>query len=317
MVAERYQGRAQPVTLPTRIPEEPNLYAALIRPIEDLLPKEPTSQIIFVPDGGLVEVPFAALVRSEGRSLIDLHVVRMSPALFFLELARERRGPLETGGEALVVGNPKPLPEVPSCPGLSPLPSAEREAEVVARELGAKPLVREQASMDAVLPRMTEANTLHFATHSCLNPRRGLDSALLFAPSRHSIEIKQGGSTEGFGPGSDEVDGILTAGSISSRSLKAGLVVLSACDTGRGQVVRGDALVGLPWSFAVAGVPSILVSLWPVQDAPTESLMVEFYRSLRRQPDKARALREAMLATRERYPSPRDWAAFTLIGRAR
>ena len=97
--------------------------------------------------------------------------------------------------------------------------------------------------------------------------------------------------------------------------LKAQLAVLSACDTGRGDIT-GDGVVGLSRSFIAAGVPSVIVSLWQVNDKSTSELMTEFYRQLLadKKRDKAKALRKAMLKTMEEYPSPRLWAAFTLIG---
>ncbi len=98
--------------------------------------------------------------------------------------------------------------------------------------------------------------------------------------------------------------------------LVARLVVLSACNTGRGRVT-GDGVVGLSRAFIAAGVPSVIVSLWTVPDTPTSSLMTTFYQHLRASPDKARALRLAVLATLRRHPDPVDWAGFTLVGNAR
>ena len=92
-------------------------------------------------------------------------------------------------------------------------------------------------------------------------------------------------------------------------------MVLSACDTGRG-TITGDGVIGLSRSLITAGVSSVIVSLWPVPDAPTASLMSEFYQNLQKNPDKAQALRQAMLGTIEQYPEPKNWAAFTLIGEA-
>ncbi len=95
--------------------------------------------------------------------------------------------------------------------------------------------------------------------------------------------------------------------------LKAELVVLSACNTGRG-TITGDGVIGLSRSLISAGVPSVVVSLWSVPDAPTATLMTDFYTALQHTPDKAQALRQAMLHTIKDHPEPRDWAAFTLIG---
>ncbi|WP_293185833.1 MULTISPECIES: CHAT domain-containing protein [unclassified Microcoleus] len=93
------------------------------------------------------------------------------------------------------------------------------------------------------------------------------------------------------------------------------LVVLSACNTGEGRIT-GDGVIGLSRALISAGVPSAIVSLWAVPDAPTSELMQAFYRNLQSNPDKAQALRQAMLTTMKTHPQPRNWAAFTLIGEA-
>jgi CHAT domain-containing protein len=92
-------------------------------------------------------------------------------------------------------------------------------------------------------------------------------------------------------------------------------VILSACDTGRGRLT-GDGVIGLSRSLISAGVSSVIVSLWKVPDKTTAGLMPEFYRQLQRNPDKAQALRQAMLVTMKKHPNPGDWAGFTLIGEA-
>lgn len=88
---------------------------------------------------------------------------------------------------------------------------------------------------------------------------------------------------------------------------------MSACDTGRGRIT-GDGIIGLSRSLISAGTPSVIVSLWSVPDAPTAELMTDFYQNLQKSPDKAVALRNAMLATMKQHPDPKKWAAFTLIG---
>jgi CHAT domain-containing protein len=111
-------------------------------------------------------------------------------------------------------------------------------------------------------------------------------------------------------------DGLLTSAEILTMQLQAELVVLSACDTGRG-TITGDGVIGLSRSLMQAGVPSVVVSLWSVPDDSTEFLMKEFYANLDEM-DKAQALRQAMLTTMQQsdYATPLDWAAFTLIGEA-
>jgi len=75
-------------------------------------------------------------------------------------------------------------------------------------------------------------------------------------------------------------------------------------------------VIGLSRALINAGVPSVIVSLWTVPDAPTAALMTAFYENLQQDSDKAQALRQAMLTTLQHHPDPRDWAAFTLIGEA-
>ena len=127
-----------------------------------------------------------------------------------------------------------------------------------------------------------------------MDNEQGLESAIALAPSNQD-------------------SGLLTAEEILNLKLNAELVVLSACNTGTGKIT-GDGVIGWSRSLITAGVPSVIVSLWAVPDSPTSSLIIEFYRQLQQHPDKAQALRRAMLATMKQHPNPRDWAGFTLIG---
>ena len=108
----------------------------------------------------------------------------------------------------------------------------------------------------------------------------------------------------------------LSAAEIAQMELNAELVVLSACNTGQGRIT-GDGVVGLSRSLILAGVPSVVVSLWAVPDQPTGALMTEFYQQLEQTDNKAIALRQAMLKVREKYPEPIAWAGFTLIGESK
>jgi CHAT domain-containing protein len=143
---------------------------------------------------------------------------------------------------------------------------------------------------------MLSSRIIHFATHGSFDPERGIGSWIALTPS-----------------GDD--DGFLTAEEIFDLKLNAGLVVLSACDTGRGKIT-GDGVIGLSRSFISAGVPSVLVSLWKVNDTATAYLMHEFYQNWQQGHNKAQALRQAMLTTMQQYPGVENWAAFTLIGEA-
>ena len=110
-------------------------------------------------------------------------------------------------------------------------------------------------------------------------------------------------------------DGFLTSAELQEMELQAELVVLSACKTGQGDITS-DGVIGLSRSLVAAGVPSLIVSLWSVEDDTTAELMIRFYQNLDGTDDKAQALRQAMLDTMAEHPNPRNWAAFTLIGEA-
>jgi CHAT domain-containing protein len=181
---------------------------------------------------------------------------------------------------------------------LSPLPGAEQEALEIAKMLNTKALTGSKATETTVKQLMQSVDIVHLATHGLLDDFKGLGvpGAIALAPS-----------------GQD--DGLLTSGEIFDMKLDADLVVLSACDTGRGDI-KSDGVIGLSRSLITAGAPSIIVSLWAVSDDSTAMLMTEFYQNLRRNPDKAVALRNAMLSTMKKHYHPRDWAAFTLIGEA-
>lgn len=276
------------------------LHQLLIEPIADLLPTNPEEKIIFVPHEALFIVPFAALQDKQGKYLIEKHTILIAPSIQTLELTHQQSKNQTNSGEVLIVGNPT-MPYVASEPGetpyrLSNLPGAETEANAIAQLFNTKAIIGSAATKDTLLPRMEKARIIHFATHGLFDDKRGLDSAIALAPTPNH-------------------NGLFTAEQILDLKLKADLVVLSACDTGRGKIT-GDGVIGLSRSLITAGSSSVLVSLWQVPDLPTSFLMQEFYQNFLKNSDKAHALRQAMLATKQKYPKPRDWAGFTLIGEA-
>ena len=285
------------------------LYQILIQPIADLLPTDPKQRVTFIPQETLFLVPFAALQDTNGKYLIEKHTILTAPSIQVLDLTRQQRqrlgnsltenSPIKSQN-ALVVGNPtmplllQKVGEIPV--QLASLPGSEKEAKAIASLLNTQPLIGTQATENVVIEQMPNARFIHLATHGLLDNLMGFQSSLAFAPDSKN-------------------DGFLSAREILNLKLKAELVVLSACDTGRGRI-SGDGVIGLSRSFIAAGAPSVIVSLWKVPDEPTADLMLSFYQNLQQTPDKAQALRQAMLATLVKYPSPRDWAAFTLIGEA-
>lgn len=280
------------------------LYQLLITPIADLLPVDPNDRVIIIPQESLFLVPFPALQGSQGQYLIQQHTLLTTPAIQVLEITRRMKRPgSDLFAAALIVGNPT-MPKLALTAGkpiaLAPLPGAEKEARAIAQLLQTPALIGAAATETQVTQRLGQATLVHLATHGLLEygtepllQGLGVPGAIALAPS----------ATD---------DGLLTANEILKLRLPAQLVVLSACDTGQGRIT-GDGVIGLSRAFISAGVPSLVVSLWSVPDGPTAALMMQFYQALQQNPDRAAALRSAMLKTLAQYPNPLNWAAFTLI----
>jgi len=280
------------------------LQEKLIEPIAHCLPKNDQEKVIFIPHESLLMVPFPALLDGSGKYLIEKYPILIEPSIQILDLTNRQKQQVQgiAPNQALVVGNPK-MPEISLGIGqptqkLKPLSGAQQEAMEIAELLKTKAIVGARATKAEVVPKMFSAKIIHLATHGLLDNFQDMEvpGAIALAPSK-------------------EDKGWLTAEELLRLDLNAELVVLSACDTGRGKIT-GDGVMGLSRSLMAAGVQSLVVSLWAIPDAPTAYLMKEFYQGWQRDGDKAQALRKAMLATMGKAPHPRNWAAFTLIGKA-
>jgi CHAT domain-containing protein len=143
---------------------------------------------------------------------------------------------------------------------------------------------------------------VHFATHGILNSKQPELSGVVL-----SLLDEQGKPQNGF----------LRLHDVFNLNLPAELVVLSACETGLGEEVKGEGLVGLTRGFMYAGSPRVVVSLWSVDDEATSQLMVKFYKKMLQDGLKpAAALRAAQIEMWEQkqWQAPYYWAAFTLQG---
>lgn len=191
-------------------------------------------------------------------------------------------------------------------------------------------LLGEQASEENVKTagQLSQYRFVHFATHGLLNEDRPSYSGLILsladgdknspsaAPAPAPADPKLNGTPHPALRTPRSEDGLLQVYEIFNLKLGADLVALSACETGLGKEVKGEGLVGLAHAFFYAGAPSVLVSLWKVQDRSTADVMVNFYKELGRAPNKAEALRRAKLKLIEqnRYAHPYYWAPFVLTG---
>jgi CHAT domain-containing protein len=281
------------------------------------LAKKP--RLVISPDGDLNNLPFEVLPDATGKPLLDSHVVSYTPNGSVLAIIRREPALALTRAALAVsasdVGNtdgaatkPAPASGVPrgiydlDVSTLPPLPSANDEAKAVAALLGpgaSVVLLGGAASEQQVKKEpLQDFDVLHFAVHGILSTK---------VPSRSALLLR---------PGGDD-DGLLQAGEILQLRLHAGLVTLSACDTGAGAIHGQDGVSSLVRPFLAAGARSVVANLWTADDQFSLALMREFYTRLAAGDDVATALRDAkrkMLAEFGPQATPKLWSGVLAYG---
>jgi CHAT domain-containing protein/tetratricopeptide (TPR) repeat protein len=318
------------------------LRVAAFDPIRPYL--DGVEHILISPDGELSRIPFEALPGDEGLGhLLDTYLV--SYLSVGREVMRFIRAPAEVANPPLVVAAPdydlrdgstatKPAQETASTLVIEQLrfealAGTVAEGKDIAAVLGVEPCLGAEA-LKTRIKNCRSPHILHIATHGFFleveppaQPRDavGRGTAWLNAPAgdpllRAGLALAGVNSViAGFPVPSDVGDGILTAYDVLSIDLhRTELVVLSACETGLGQVMSGEGVFGLRRTFAVAGARSLVMSLWKVPDAETGVFMGLFYRRLLNGVPRAQALRETQLELRGRFEDPFVWAAFICQG---
>ena len=320
------------------------LFDQIIKPLGKL-----QENVMIAPDSSLHSLPFGALVDGKGRYLAEsvaLSCVSSGRDLVEKPLKGEPRKSAvianpDFGANAKIIGSAsvnrsgsQELRSVNARGEWSPLPSAEIEGEEVAKLLDAIQYKGKEAIEDSLL-NLVRPRVLHIATHGFFFPKAGvsanresfltndivgrgmraadnpmLRSGLILAGANNDDELRSAGLADGWA----------TALEISQMDLRGTeLVVLSACDTGRGDSIGSEGLFGLQRAFRFAGAQSLIVSLFKVPDASTQKLMTTFYRIWKPgdpEGKKLRALRDTQLAM-IRDPKtrhPRHWSAFVLLG---
>ena len=251
------------------------LHALLLRPVLD---RTGERRLIIAPHRALYYVPFHAL--HDGTSyLIERREVAYAPsAIVLLHCMAQPQRPLQ---RALLMGvadeqTPRVSEEIAALAPLFP--------ESVA-------LLNERATLAALQEYAPGADILHLACHGQFRPDNPLFSSLRLG------------------------DGWLTVRDTYNLDLKCGLAALSACETGVNEVAPGDELIGLARGFFSAGAPSLLLSLWTVDDEATAELMASFYKLLLAGNAPAAALRAAQLEQLKKQPHPFFWSPFMIVGR--
>lgn len=272
-----------------------SLYKILIDPIETAGWLHNVDSIYIVPHSKLHYVPFSALLRQTGKrfsALGDDYTLAYLPAAATL---------VNRGGPPL--GNANSV--LALAPANTRLLFARQESQNISSFFSKrrKVLVGTQATESSFKRLAAQYDVIHLATHGYFNKLNPLLSGVML--EKDAAE-----------------DGRLEVHEILGLKLNARLVTLSACDTALGsgyfsEVPAGDDLIGLTRAFLFAGTPSVLASLWEVNDRSAGALMHSFYGNLR-QTDKATALARAQRSMRARgsaYAHPYFWSSFIMVGR--
>ncbi len=260
------------------------LYQRLIAP---LALRADERKLVMIPHGMLHYVPFAAL-HDGSDFLLASRTLRYLPSATVTRYIRPpSAGPV---GPVFLLGNPD-LGD-----SRLDLPNAETEVRNIRGKLSdAEILIRKQATETAFKKFSSSYRYLHIASHGEFSSSGALESRLLLAKDADN-------------------DGSLTVAEIYGLKLKADLITLSACETGLGEVMNGNDVIGLTRGFLYAGASNIVASLWQVDDNATSQLMLRFYEALFRGLKKSEALRDAQNEVRKDFQHPFFWAAFFLTG---
>ena len=290
---EESEGCVQrrPAALPNQDNPFRTLYELTISPIIDLIHGD---ELIVVPEGPLWLAPYAAFMDPNSRYLSESFRIRFIPSLLSLKIILDCPADYHAKNGALLVGDPW-VEEVK----LKQLPCARREVELIAEILHTTPLTGKEATKDEVLKQLSNVALAHIAAHGQIETG---EIALSPNPTRASEKP------------SDE-DFLLTMSDVLNVRLRARLVVLSCCHSGRGEI-KAEGVVGIARAFLGAGARSVLVSLWAIDDKATLEFMKYFYQHLAQGKSASKSLSQAMKFMREsdEFSDVKYWAPFVLIG---
>lgn len=270
-----------------------HLFDFVFSPISEYLQGD---ELVIVPEGRLCFVPFAVLIDRVGRYLCESFRIRIVPSLTTLKMIEDSPPGYHSERGALLVGDPE-IPRFMSRRGISPLPCARQETEMIGRLINVKPLIGKEATKEKVLEQLSAVSLIHIAAHGAI--RTG---EILLAPS-------SGRSSRT----SEEKDCILTTTDVLNAKVRARLVVLGCCHSGRGGI-SSEGVVGIARAFLAAGARSVLVSLRAISDDATMTFMKCFYQHLAQGKSSSVALNQAMKYMRESDHKLCDWSPFELIG---
>jgi CHAT domain-containing protein len=344
---ESVDGRTWNLPASLAAPVVPEAGEALRVALDPLLVALGSTRRVFVaPDGELCRLPLEVVPAAGGGYLVDEY--HFSYLTSGRDLLRFGAGAVGAPGEAVVIADPDfdlaavkgAPPEAPAATALQSrdlhgnvgpftrLPGIEKEGRAVAKQLQVTPWLGAEA-LEERLRALRSPRVLHVATHGFFLHDQATPAApagdpfgRLVAAGRENPLLRSGLALAGANtwlagrPLPPEAgDGLLNGEDVAGMDLGATeLVVLSACETGLGEVHRGEGVYGLRRAFTVAGAKTLVMSLWKVPDEETQRLMQTFYEGLSKGQGRSEALREAQKKLRAENPRPRYWGAFICQG---
>ncbi len=289
------------------------LYNILIQPFESMIKKK---DLIIIPDGLLNYISFDALVKPSATAvkhdfhaydyLIREHVVSYGFTATLYQFRPEHKKkptrPILAVAPIYKTERIQSSEFLRSKSGALPQLSGTLEEARSARKLiGGKLLIKNGARERSFKNICSDYAILHLAMHTLTDREKPMNSCLVFTPGSDKKE-----------------DGCLFGHEIYNLSLNSTLVVLSACETGSGELAAGEGIMSLGRAFLFAGCPAIIMTLWTVDDKSSEKIMAGFYKNLIQDQPIAAALRNSKLAylteAGQLQAHPRFWAAVLPVG---
>jgi len=279
------------------------LYQQLIFPLEQYLKKE----LIIVPDGVLSILPFAALLSERPQQVQAfsthpylVHRYRISYT-YSASLLQEMQTHKKHSGLKSYLGIAPVFSEGRSL-GLTPLRYNQEEVQRMHELLGGDLLLAKEATKAQFIKQQAGYRILHLATHGKANSASGDFSFLAFAQTKDA----QNGDQQLF------------VREIYNLKTEAEMVVLSACETGIGELLAGEGMASIARSFSYAGAQSLIATQWSVDDQTTQQLIQLFLQGIKKGLSKDRALQKAQAsfigANGNRLAHPYYWASLIPIG---
>ncbi len=300
------------------------------KPIHDRIKDLPIKKIYYAPDGVYHKVSLATLYNGETKTyLIEEYELIQLTSTRDIAQVKTQSATLDQSKKILLMGRPTytfsgensgsvaGTRGLASFENISDLPGTEVEVTEINATLGQKnlqpTLLLGDESTEANFKANLDHEIIHIATHGFfIDKKPGLGEYL--DPMLYSGLLLAGASEASTMKNTGE-DGVLTAYEIMNMEFtNLDMIVLSACETGTGQVASGEGVYGLQRAFFVAGARTLIMSLWKVDDTATKELMINFYRNYLKTGNKRASFLDAQKKVKKKYKQPVYWGAFVMVG---